>query len=133
MARRARGGIAAAVIVALSVALAPAASGDAGHRTSGARITERWATRVVDRNATFTAGASVGPKPTNPFDPAAGTVRVQLRSPAGTEVVVDAYWFQDYRRSLVGDHRGGPRHRRVARAHRAGRERGPRLPPREPA
>jgi hypothetical protein len=94
--------VAAAVsIVALMVVVLAAPAGATPRRHGGARITERSATHVVDRNATFTAGATLNPAPANPFDPAGTSVRVRLRSPRGAEVVVDAYWYRDFTRVLV--------------------------------
>jgi hypothetical protein len=92
------------LLVGLAVA-PPAASADPSrHGPVGLQLTEQRAPKVIARDAVFTTGASVTPVPANPFDPAQATVRVRFRSPGGVESTVDAFWFQDYTRALVGGH-----------------------------
>jgi hypothetical protein len=98
-----------AVSVAVVVGLAALPSGVAGATAPRAtptpvvRIQERYAPSVTARDAVFTAGATVSPAPANPFDPAQASVRARFRAPDGSVVPVDAYWFQDFDRALVGN------------------------------
>jgi hypothetical protein len=57
----------------------------------------------VDLRARFELGLDVTPQPANPFDPAEMEVQLLLRDPSGRTTTVDACWFQDFERALVGN------------------------------
>jgi hypothetical protein len=88
-------------LLALAVGAVPAAARRTRATAVGPSIVEQRAPRVIARAAVFTTGATVAPAPANPFDPAQATVRVRFRSPHGRVVAADAFWFQDYSRTLV--------------------------------
>jgi cysteine-rich repeat protein len=63
-------------------------------------VSERPAPSAIDRFGRFEVGVDVAPRPVNPFDPLEMAVQLVLRDPQRRTTTVDAYWFQDFDRSL---------------------------------